>query len=46
MSVILALVFAVLGGSIAGLLGSWIFSKQYMNIKVPASVKRLDVQTA
>jgi hypothetical protein len=36
----------MLGGSVAGLLGSWIFGKQHTKIKISTSVKRLDVQAA
>ena len=39
LNVVLALVFAILGGSIAGLLGSWIFGKQHTKIKISTSVK-------
>ena len=46
LNVILALVFAVLGGSLAGLLGGWVFGKQHKEIKISTHIKHHDVQVA
>ena len=46
LNVILALVFAVLGGSLAGLLGGWVFGKQHKEIKISTHIEHHDVQVA
>ena len=46
MNVILALVFAALGGSLAGLLGGWIFGKHTKEIKISAHVEKPEVVVA
>lgn len=46
LNVVLALVFAALGGSLAGLLGGWIFSKKVRKVSFPAENTHPEAQFA